>query len=304
MSSSFGIEEKSTSLLAQMGGFDGWSFPIEVFVLIFLLLNFGFFVLVIFYIRRQKVPKLTPEKAQDVILSAEEKAHAIIAEATAEARSVRSTIEKERMKALNEDRQGIDRFLDAYRFQLEKTIKELAYGVEKEHMRATGRFVESLQSIEERVSLNADEAKHSMDSFTGQSSALFERLAYEIENVEEGIRHLALALEEAAENESGKNAEIVRKEMQKIGEKTAASVVEVAKGLDTVLRKNLEKEFKSISEELEKYREARMRLINERILVLIEETAKIALQKQLSLQEQADLVYRSLEEAKQRGIFI
>lgn len=257
-----------------------------------------------FYFKQGKNLKLTPEKAQEVILSAEERAHALIAEANAEARSLRSTIEKERLRAINEDKQGVDRFLDAYRFQLEKTIKELAYGVEKEHMRATGKFVEALQSIEERVSLNADEAKHSMDSFTGQSSTLFERLAYEIENVEEGIRHLALALEEAAENESGKNAEIVRKEMQKIGEKTAASVVEVAKGLDEVLRANLEKEFKSISKELEEYREARMRLINERILILIEETAQIALQKQLSLQDQADLVYRSLEEAKQRGIFI
>ena len=128
-------------------------------------------------------------------------------------------------------------FLDAYRFQLEKNIKELSYGVEKEHMHATSRFVESLQSIEERVSLNADEAKHSMDSFTSQSGTLFERLSYEIENVEEGIQHLALALEEAAENESDKNAQIVREEMQKIGKETARSVVDVAKGLDEVLQR-------------------------------------------------------------------
>ena len=67
---------------------------------------------------------------------------------------------------------------------------------------------------------------------------------------------------------------------------------------------NLEQEFKSISKELGQYREARMRLINERILLLIEETAQIALQKKLSLDDQADLVYRSLEEAKQRGVFV
>ncbi len=273
--------------------------------LIFLLtlIVVGLLIVVIVLIRRRQ-PTLTPDKAEKIILDAEERAHTIVAEAAVEARNVRASVEKERLKALNEDHQAVDRFLDAYRYQLEKTIKELSYGVEKEHMRATGHFVEALQAIEERVSLNADEAKHSMDSFTGQSSTLFERLAYEIENVEEGIRHLALALEEAAENESGKNAEIVREEMRKIGEKTAKSVVDVAKGLDKVLQVNLEKEFKTISKELETYREARMRLINERILVLIEETAQIALQKQLSLQDQADLVYRSLEEAKQRGVFV
>jgi len=296
-------QESNSSLLAQVNAVTlDWSVT-ELILVLVLLVCLGLLATTVWLIKRQQ-SKLMPDKAEDIILDAEERAHTIIAEATVEARNLRASIEKERMKALNDDHQGIDRFLDAYRYQLEKTVKELSYGVEKEHMRATSHFVEALQSIEERVSLNADEAKHSMDSFTGQSSTLFERLAYEIENVEEGIRHLALALEEAAENESGKNAEIVRQEMQKIGEKTAKSVVDVAKGLDKVLQINLEKEFKTISKELEEYREARMRLINERILVLIEETAQIALQKQLALQDQEDLVYRSLEEAKQRGVFV
>lgn len=280
----------------------GWGL-VETALVGSLMISAGLIVLQIMLFYRQR-PTLMPKKAQEVILNAEERAHAIVTEATVEARNLRSTIEKERLKSLHEDHQAIERFLDAYRFQLEKNIKELSYGVEKEHMHATSRFVESLQNIEERVSLNADEAKNSMDSFTSQSSTLFERLSYEIENVEEGIQHLALALEEAAENESDKNAQIVREEMQKIGKETARSVVDVAKGLDEVLKSNLEQEFKSISKELGQYREARMRLINERILLLIEETAQIALQKKLSLEDQADLVYRSLEEAKQRGVFV
>ena len=283
--------------------FQGWG-TIEILLGMSLFICVGLLFVLITIIYRQRTPTLMPEKAKEVLINAEERAHSIITEARIEARNLRSTIEKERLKALSEDHQAVERFLDAYRFQLEKNIKELSYGVEKEHLHATSRFVESLQNIEGRVSLNADEAKHSMDSFTSQSSTLFERLSYEIENVEEGIQHLALALEEAAENESDKNAQIVREEMQKIGKETARSVVEVAKGLNEVLKVNLEKEFKSISKELGQYREARMRLINERILVLIEETAQIALQKKLSLEDQAELVYRSLEEAKQRGVFV
>ncbi len=276
---------------------------VELIAILSLIVSLALFIGLVYFALRER-NTLTPKKVEELILNAEDRAHTIVTEAMAEARHLRSNIEKERIKALNEDEQSLNRFLDAYRFQLEKTIKELAYGIEKEHMRATSRFVESLQSIEERVSLNANEAKQSMDSFTSQSSTLFERLSYEIENVEEGIRHLALALEEAAVNESGKNAEIVRKEMEKIGKETARSVTNVAKGLDEVLKVNLEKEFTSITKELGQYREARMRLINERILILIEETAQIALQKKLSLQDQADLVYRSLEEAKKRGVFV
>ncbi len=271
-----------------------------VFALVIVGLLIGITVLLV----RGGHTELTPREARDMILQAEDRARAIVAEAVAEARQARLSIEKERTKALSEDHHEIEHFLDAYRFHLEKTIKELSYGVEKEHMRATSRFVESLQTIEERVALNAEEARHSMDSFTSESSTLFDRLTYQIENVEKGIQHLALALEEAAANESDKNAEIVREEMQKIGKGTAQSIVDVARGLDQALRLNIEKEFKQITNELTNYRAARIRLIDERILVLIEETAQIALQKQLSMQEQSDLVYRSLEEAKQRGIFI
>jgi uncharacterized protein YpiB (UPF0302 family) len=277
-----------------------------LFVLVVVVLGVAVVVLIVtlgILMYRQR-SQLTPEEARQVILRAEERAESIIAEASAEARELRSSIEHDRMRALTEDQQSVERFLDAYRHQLEKAIKDLAYGVEKEHMRATTHFVESLQNIEQRVAMNANEAKHSMDSFTGQSSQLFERLSLEIENVEKGIQHLALALEEAAANESDKNAEIVREEMRKIGEETAQSVLKVAKGLDEALQVNLEKEFTAITHELGKYREARMRLVNERILLLLEETAQIALQKKLSLKDQADLVYRSLEEAKQRGIFV
>jgi hypothetical protein len=273
-------------------------------VILLVLVVAGVLAVVLFVVIRRSRVELTPGEARNVLLQAEERARGIVAEAAAEAREARLAIEKERTKALNEDKQEIQRFLDAYRFHLEKVIKELSYGVEKEHMRATSRFVESLQSIEERVALNADEAKHSMDSFTNQSSSLFTRLAYEVENVEKGIQHLALALEEAAANESDKNAEIVREEMQKIGKETAQSIVNVARGLDESLRTNIEKEFTRISDELNKYRAARMRLVDERIITLIEETAQIALQKQLSMKDQADLVYDALEEAKQRGIFV
>ncbi len=296
--------ESSGALLAAVGTTS------EVLLSPGVLLSLGLLVAIILLISivvllvRRDHASLTPEQAKEVVLDAEERAQAIIAEASAEARRTRLSIEKERTHALNEDHTEIERFLDAYRFHLDKTIKELSYGVEKEHLRATSHFVEVLQNIEERVSNNADEAKQSMDSFTSQSGTLFDRLAYQIENVEKGIQHLALALEEAASDEAGKNALVVREEMQKIGVETARSVTEVARGLDEALRVNIEQEFAGIKQELGKYREARMRLVNEKIMVLVEDTAQIALQKQLSMQEHADLVYRALDEAKERGIFV
>lgn len=247
---------------------------------------------------------VSPEEVKSILLRAEDRAREIVAEATAHAREVRLTVEKERLKALNEDRQEVKLFIDVYQEKMERIIKDLSYGMEREHMRATSLFVERLQIIESRVAANADEAKHSMDSFSSQSSVLFERLALEIENVQKGIQHLALALEEAAMNEADKNADIVRREMQKIGKDTASSIAEVAKELNSVLHESVAGEFSRIANELAQYRSARMRMVDERIIALIEETVGIVLQKKLSMQDQSDLVYRSLEEAKERGVFI
>jgi hypothetical protein len=290
--------------LAAVGAAVDTPLDVGVYVLVALVLSIILLVTIIVLLLRRDHAALTPEQAKEVILDAEERAQTIVAEAAAEARRARLTIETERTRALNEDHTEIERFLDAYRFHLDKTIKELSYGVEKEHLRATSHFVEVLQNIEERVSMNADEAKHSMDSFTSQSGTLFDRLAYQIENVEKGIQHLALALEEAASDEAGKNALVIREEMQKIGVETARSVTNVARGLDEALRVNIEQEFAGIKHELGKYREARMRLVNEKIMVLVEDTTQIALHKKLSMHEHAELVYRSLEEAKDRGIFV
>lgn len=263
----------------------------------------GLLVVLIRMVRDQRRALTTPA-TKEMLARAEQYADTIIADAEGEARSVRIEIEQARLQALEEDKVEVRHFIDAYGDKLDKAVEKLQYGLEQEHMRAVGNFVDALQGIEKRVAQNAEDAKQSMDSFTAQSSALFERLATEIENVEKGIQHLAVALEEAASDEADKNAELVREEMRHIGEATAKSVTTVAKGLDEELRKSLAHEFSSISSEIDSYRKARMELVNERLLLLIEETAQIALHKKLSMAEQSDLVFRALEEAKQRGVFV
>ncbi len=291
-----------TETVARAGAGDQSGLLLLVLLLVGALI-IGLLLLVVALLRKQRQALVIPA-TREVLREAEERADYIIAEAMEEARQARLLIEKERLRALGEDKNEIGLFIKAYADRLDKAIGDLAYGLEKEHMRATGHFVESLQSIEKKVAQNADDAKHSMDSFTTQSSTLFERLASEIENVEKGIQHLAIALEEAASDEADKNAEIVREEMRRIGDQTAQSVMDVAKGLDANLRENLAKEFASITREIDLYRKARMELIDERLLVLIEETVQIALQKKLSMSEHSDLVYRALEEAKEKGVFV
>lgn len=277
-----------------------------------ILLAFGVVIIglllsvLVFVVRSRRRWSSSPSmsEADRRIVEAEQRANEIIAAATEEARELRAAVEQERLKSMSADKAEVNKLIEAYSARLDRSMKDVAYGIEKEHIRATEHFVDGLQKIETRVSDSATQAEESMKTFAKQSGSLFDALGSEISNVEKGIQHLAVALEEAAANEANKNTDVVREEMRKVGEATARSVVDVAKGLDEVLRQNLEKEFAGISEQVEKYRKARLDLVDERILVLLEQTATIALNKELSLEQHADLVYQALEEAKEKGIFV
>ncbi len=249
--------------------------------------------------------RLTRKKSTiENIVAAEHKANSIIEEAAAEARTLRIELEQERVKVLENDKRELRRVVEVYGDKLDRVLKELSYDIQKQHLDATKNFITALSRVEERVSDSGSQAQESMRAFSAQAGGLFEVMADEVDNVKKGIQHLAVALEEAAANESDKNLEIVRQEMRKIGSQTAASILEVAKGLDAMLKKNLEEQFAAISTEVEGYRRARLALVDERILTLVGETTQIALGKQLSMEEHADLILKALEEAKSSGVFV
>lgn len=238
------------------------------------------------------------------IQTTEEKAKELITKATQEAESLRTKVQSEIMQATKADEIEVTRILKSYDERLAHLVDHLSTGIDKENARATLHFIETLQKMEAHVASDAKQTHETMKASLKQSGELFDRLSGEIQQVEDGIKHLMTALVEAATDETSKNVELVRQEMHKIGEHTASSVTSVAKDLEKVLEQNLAKEFASISTDVEKYRRARLELVDERILVIIEKTAQIALQKELSIQEQSELVYRALEEAKQTGIFV
>ncbi len=238
------------------------------------------------------------------IQTTEEKAQELITKATQEAELLRTKVQSEIMQATKADEVEVTRILKSYDERLAHLVDHLSAGLDKENARATLHFIETLQKMEAHVASDAKQTHETMKASLKQSGELFDRLSGEIQQVEDGIKHLMTALVEAATDETSKNVELVRAEMQKIGEQTASSVTSVAKNLEKVLEQNLAKEFASISTDVEKYRRARLELVDERILVIIEKTAQIALQKELSIHEQSELVYRALEEAKQTGIFV
>jgi vacuolar-type H+-ATPase subunit H len=67
------------------------------------------------------------------------------------------------------------------------------------------------------------------------------------------------------------------------------------------IKDHLDRELSSVQKAVDAYRESQLKLIDVRIIKLIEHTAAIALQKELTVNEHAESVYRALEEARKEG---
>lgn len=67
---------------------------------------------------------------------------------------------------------------------------------------------------------------------------------------------------------------------------------------------SIELELKATRELIETYKQGQLRLIDENIIAMLEKTLSIVLAKKLSLKDQIDLVYESLEKAKSEKFII
>ena len=61
--------------------------------------------------------------------------------------------------------------------------------------------------------------------------------------------------------------------------------------------------FDEVERAIDAYRVNRLRLIDDQIISLVEQTAAIVLRKELPLRDQSEFIYRALDEVKQKGLF-
>ena len=82
---------------------------------------------------------------------------------------------------------------------------------------------------------------------------------------------------------------------------------ESQKGLHEQLSKEisgqLQGAFGAVEKAIDTYRVKQLRLIDDQIISLVEQTTAIVLRKELSLRDQSEFIYRALEEVKQKGLF-
>lgn len=99
------------------------------------------------------------------------------------------------------------------------------------------------------------------------------------------------------------NEEILKERAEQVITKSEQVLTQVSNEVQSSVKKQVEAELSSVRDEIAEYKRQRMRIIDERIIEMLEDVIKVTLEKKLSLVEQSELVYKALEEAKRENAF-
>lgn len=74
--------------------------------------------------------------------------------------------------------------------------------------------------------------------------------------------------------------------------------------MEEKVKGDIDLQMKKVVDEIQHYKLTRMRVIDERIVDVLEEVLKVVLEKKLTIVDQSDLVYKALEQAKKDHAFV
>lgn len=111
-------------------------------------------------------------------------------------------------------------------------------------------------------------------------------------------------IKNAVEDRMRHNEELLLKRTESIITATEATVEKFVEHMKAQVSKEVEAQFAIARSEVEQYKIHRLRVIDERIVEMLEEIVYVALAKKLSLVDQSELAYKALEEAKRANAFV
>jgi hypothetical protein len=75
--------------------------------------------------------------------------------------------------------------------------------------------------------------------------------------------------------------------------------------LDTqkIVSEKIESQFDAVKKQIEQYREEKMKLVDERVVGIVEDVTRAVIGKNISMDEHAEIIIKALEDAKEKYVF-
>ncbi|MBI4036680.1 hypothetical protein HY386_02280 [Candidatus Daviesbacteria bacterium] len=138
------------------------------------------------------------------------------------------------------------------------------------------------------------------NEFTDYLSSLRTRL----EKVAEELTNYLKYLRESADVSKNENQELIRTQIAQIFAKFEENLGDFLTQTEQHSVQSIELELKATRNLVETYKQQQLKIIDENIIAMLEKTLALVLSKKLSLKDQVDLIYESLEKAKAEKFII
>ncbi len=238
---------------------------------VFLFLIFGFFVLVAVIIRLNvRLRYITYPVYDQIVKKAQSKANDIINDAQTHAQSIRISAQETAEKIISDRKDENEKFREEYTKHFEEIV-------------AHGKDVLTNQSAE-----LTKLSQKMVDEFKEQSIAA---------NV------LVHKKSELISNTLSEESEQIKQSFAEMNIRTAKEQCILIEEIKKNVSEEIAKEISIARDAITAYKKERFNLLDREIVELVKETARIALNKTLSLREHRDQILIALKEAKQNGIF-
>jgi hypothetical protein len=146
----------------------------------------------------------------------------------------------------------------------------------------------------------SDQFKAHLDSI---EKTLEEQLGRNAEHAEAVYGEFIQSAEASINDHINANQKMLEEKAQAMIERTEVLLTKFTADLEAKVKGDVEKELQKASAEIEVYKQSRMRVVDERIVDILEEVLRVVLDKKMSLADQSELIYRALEEAKREHSF-
>lgn len=133
--------------------------------------------------------------------------------------------------------------------------------------------------------------------------ALSDQLIRNTEHAEQTYEGFIKGAEKAIKEHVKANEKMLSDKSNEMVSQTSEMLGVFTKELEQKVKADIEQKMNEATNEIEQYKLTRIRVIDERIVDVLEEVLEVVLEKKLTLADQSDLVYKALEQAKREHAF-
>lgn len=133
--------------------------------------------------------------------------------------------------------------------------------------------------------------------------ALEEQLEHNAAHAEEEYATFIQSAEQSIKDHIQQNQMMLAGKSDMLIQRTESLLTKFTADLEQKVKTDVDKQLAQAAEEVVQYEQHRMRVIDERIVDILEDVVRIILEKKMSLADQSELIYKALEEAKRTHAF-